>query len=91
MEEIKALSLKIDKLKSDHKAYLEFSAGCFIGIFATAIMIDYHYDPILWLVLFALIVSLITSIIIGVKKSLEKDQYSEELKQLQAIASQESV
>jgi hypothetical protein len=91
MEEINTLSFKVDKLERDHKAYIEFGAGCFIGILGTGIMIDHHYDPILWPILFILIVSLITSIVIGVKKSLEKDQYIEELRQLQTIASQEAV
>lgn len=91
MDDINTLSLKIDKLERDHKAYIEFGAGYFIGILGTGIMIDHHYDPILWLILFILIVSLVTSIIIGVKKSLEKDQYIEELRQIQKIASKEGV
>lgn len=91
MDDINTLSLKVDKLERDHKSYIEFGAGCFIGILGTGIMIDHHYDPILWLVLFILIVSLVTSIVIGVKKSLEKDQYIEELRQIQTIAAQEGV
>lgn len=89
MDDINTLSLKIDKLDRDHKAYIEFGAGSFIGIFATGMMIDHAYDPFLWLVLFVLFLSLIASFIIGVKKSLEKDQYLEELRQLQTIASSE--
>lgn len=90
MEEINTLSRKIDKLERDHKAYIEFGAGCFIGILGVGIAIDHHYDPFLWLVLFVLFVSLIASFVIGVKKSLEKDQYLEELRQLQSIPSQEA-
>ncbi|MCL4431462.1 MAG: hypothetical protein M1300_03975 [Epsilonproteobacteria bacterium] len=82
MDDINTLSLKIDKLERDHKAYIEFGAGCFIGILAIGMMIDHHYDPFLWLVLFVLFVSLVSSIVIGVKKSLEKDRYIQELKSL---------
>lgn len=91
MEEINTLSLKIDKLERDHKAYIEFGAGCFMGIFGMGIVIDHHYDPILWLILFSLIVSLVATIVIAVKKSLEKDQYMEEFRQLQTITSSEGV
>lgn len=82
MDDINTLSLKIDKLERDHKAYIEFGSGCFIGIFGIGIAIDHHYDPFLWLVLFVLFVSLVASFVIGVKKSLEKDQYVEKLKSL---------
>lgn len=87
MENIDTLSLKIDTLKRDHQSYVEFGAGCFIGLIATGIMIDYHYDPLLWLVLLALSGSLITAIVIAVKKDLEKDSYMKELAQFQAIQS----
>lgn len=90
MDDIKNLSLKIDKLESEHNEYVKFSAGCFIGIFGTGIMIDHHYDPMLWLVLLILTVSLVATIVIAVKKSLKKDQYLEELRQLQSIPSQEA-
>lgn len=88
MEDINVLQQNIDKLERDHKAYVEFVAGCFIGLIATGIMIDYHYDPLLWLVLLALTGSLITAIVIAVKKDLEKDSYMKELAQFQAIQSQ---
>lgn len=89
MEEINTLSLKIDQLERDRRVFVEFGSGCFIGIFGTGIMIDHHYYPILWLVLFALIGSLIAAIVIGVKKGLEKDQYIEDLRQLQSNSSPE--
>lgn len=88
MEDINVLQERIEKLEHDHKSYVEFGAGCFIGLIATGIMIDYHYDPLLWLVLLALSGSLITAIVIAVKKDLEKDSYVKELAQFQAIQSQ---
>lgn len=90
MDDVNTLSLKIDKLERDHKEYVEFGAGCFIGILGIGIAIDHNYDPFLWLVLFVLFVSLVSSFIIGVKKSLEKDQYVEKLRQLQCNSSQEA-
>lgn len=87
MEDIIVLQQNIDKLERNHKAYVEFGAMCFIGLIATGIMIDYHYDPLLWLVLLALSGSLITAIVIAVKKDLEKDSYVKELEIVQAIQS----
>jgi hypothetical protein len=83
MDDICILTQKINKLEADHKAYVEFGAGCFIGLIATGIMINYHYDPLLWLVLLALTGSLIAAIVITVKKDLLKDRYMKELEQFQ--------
>jgi uncharacterized membrane protein len=84
MEEINTLSLKIDKLERDHKDYVEFGAGCFLGIIVTGAMIDQYHDPYLWLVLLTLTGSLVAAIAIAVKKSLKQDQYADELRQLQS-------
>ncbi len=75
---------KIDKLERDHKDYVEFGAGCFLGIIVTGAMIDHYHDPYLWLVLLTLIGSLVTAIVIAVKKSLKQDQYADELRQLKS-------
>lgn len=83
METIESLSQKIDKLECDHKAYVEFSAGCFIGVFAVGIMIDHTHNPFLWLVLFILTLSLIVSIVIAVKQDLKQDALKLELEGLQ--------
>jgi hypothetical protein len=88
MEDINVLQQNIDKLERDHKAYVEFGAGCFMGIFATGVMIDHYHDPLLWLVLLALTGSLIAAIVITVKKDLLKDRYMKELEQFQAVHSQ---
>jgi F0F1-type ATP synthase assembly protein I len=82
MDDICILTQKINKLESDHKDYVEFGAGCFLGIFVTGTMIDHYHDPYLWLVLLALTGSLVAAIVIGVKKALEKDRYIAELKVL---------
>ena len=82
MDNICILTQKINKLESDHKDYVEFGAGCFLGIFVTGAMIDHYHDPYLWLVLLTLTGSLVAAIVIGVKKDLKKDQYIAELKAL---------
>lgn len=76
------LERKIAKLNEDHKAYIEFGAMCFIGILVTGIEIDHTHDPLLWLVLLALIGSFVAAIVIGVKKDLEKERYVSELQSL---------
>lgn len=90
MEDINTLSLKVDKLENSHKSLVDLGAFLFMGIIGTGFMIDHYYYPILWLILFVLTISLVTTIVIAVKKSLEKDQYIEELRQLQTIASPEA-
>jgi F0F1-type ATP synthase assembly protein I len=91
MEDINTLSQKIGKLENSHKSLVDLGAFILMGILATGFMIDHYYKPILWLLLFVLTISLVTTIVIAVKKDLKKDQYIEELNQLQSIASQEGV
>ncbi len=91
MEDCNTLSQKIEKLKRDRKAYIEFSAGCFIGLIGVGVAIEHKYDPFLLFLIFVLFVSLIASFVIGVKKALEQDQYELELKELQTISSQEGI
>lgn len=90
MEDVQDLQQKIQKLESDHKAYVQFGAGCFIGIFATGMMLDQTHDPILWLCLVLLIGSLIGAIVIAVRKDLEKDRYVSELQSLKTSNSSNS-
>lgn len=86
MNDICTLTQKINKLESDHKDYVEFGAGCFMGIFGTGVMIDHYHDPFLWGVLFILCGSLVAAIVIAVKKDLEKDRYVLELQELKTNA-----
>ena len=79
MEEITVLQKRIEKLERDHKAYVEFGAMCFIGIIASGMMIDHTHNYSLWFVILLLSVSLISTIVVAVKKDLEKDKYIEEL------------
>ena len=87
MENAHDLEQKIQKLESDHKAYVEFGAGCFIGIFGTGLMLDHSHDPILWLCLVLLVISLISAIVIAVRKDMEKDRYREKLQKFSSSAS----
>lgn len=82
MEPVCDLQKKIDKIERDHQDYVQFGAGCFIGIFAIGIMIDHLHEPLLWLVLLALTVSLVISIVIAVKQGLKKDKLIAELEAL---------
>jgi F0F1-type ATP synthase assembly protein I len=91
MEDISILQQNIDKLERDHKAYVEFGAGCFIGIFATGIIIDYTHNYSLWFLILLLSIALIATIVIAVKQDMQKDRYCEELEQLQTIASKEGI
>lgn len=84
MENVHDLEEKIQKLESDHKAYVEFGAGCSIGIFGTGLMLDRSHDPLLWLCLVVLVVSLITSIVIAIRKDLYKDQLVSQLQILKS-------
>lgn len=83
MDDLKVLEQKIDKLDYDHKSYVEFGSMCFIGLFASGMMIDRYHYPLLWGVVFLLFASLITTVVVGVKKDLEKDQHIQKLAQLQ--------
>lgn len=79
MEEITVLQKRIDKLERDHKAYIEFGAIGFIGILASGMIIDHTHNYSLWFVILLLSVALISTIVVAVKKDLEKDRYIEEL------------
>lgn len=79
MDEITILQQRIEKLEHDHKSYVEFGAMCFIGILASGMMIDHTHNHALWLVVLLLMVVLVTTIVIAVKRDLEKDRYIEEL------------
>lgn len=82
MEEITVLQKRIEKLERDHKAYVEFGAMCFIGIFVSGMVIDHTHNHSLWFVILVLSISLISTIVVAVKKELEKDRCSEKLAQL---------
>lgn len=79
MEEITVLEQRIKKLEHDHKSFVEFGAMCFIGILASGMMIDHTHNHALWFVVLLLTVALVTTIVITVKRDLEKDRYIEEL------------
>lgn len=79
MEEINILQQRIEKLEHDHKSYVEFGAMCFIGILASGMIIDHTHNHALWLLVLLLTVVLVTTIVIAVKRELEKDRYIEEL------------
>jgi uncharacterized protein (DUF983 family) len=79
MEEITILQQRIEKLEHDHKSFVEFGAMCFIGILASGMMIDHTHNYSLWLVVLLLTVVLVTTIVIAIKRDLEKDRYIEEL------------
>jgi hypothetical protein len=57
MDDLKVLEQKIDKLDYDHKSYVEFGSMCFIGLFASGMMIDRYHYPLLWGVVFLLFAS----------------------------------
>lgn len=88
MEEITVLEQRIEKLEHDHKSFVEFGAMCFIGILTSGMIIDHTHNYSLWFVIILLSVALISTIVVAVKKDLEKDSYVKELEQFQAIQSQ---
>lgn len=79
MEDINILQQRIEKLERDHKAYVEFGVMCFIGILASGMIIDHTHNYSLWSVILLLSITLIATIVVAVKKDLEKDRYIEEL------------
>ena len=79
MDEITVLEQRIEKLEHDHKSFVEFGAMCFIGILASSMMIDHTHNHALWFVVLLLTAALVTTIVIAVKRDLEKDRYIEEL------------
>lgn len=79
MEEITVLEQRIKKLEHEHKSFVEFGAICFIGILASGMMIDHTHNHALWLLVLLLTAVLVTTIVIAVKRDLEKDRYIEEL------------
>lgn len=79
MEDINVLQQRVEKLENDHKSYVEFGAMCFIGILASGMIIDHTHNYSLWFVILLLSVALISTIVVAVKKDLEKDRYIEEL------------
>lgn len=79
MEEITVLEERIEKLEHEHKSFVEFGAMCFIGILASGMIIDHTHNHALWFVVLSLTAVLVTTIVVAVKKDLEKDRYIEEL------------
>lgn len=82
MEDMNLLSQRIEKLKHEHKTYVKFGAMCFIGIIASGMIIDHTHTYSLWLLVLFLTVALISTIVITVKKDLQKEQYLSELQSL---------
>jgi F0F1-type ATP synthase assembly protein I len=91
MEEASVLQKQIEQLEHNHKSFVEIGAMIFIGILATGMIIDHTHNYSLWFLILLLSIALIATIVIAVKQDMQKDRYCEELGQLQAIASQESV
>jgi phosphate/sulfate permease len=91
MEEISALQKQIEQLEHNHKSFVEIGAMIFIGIFATGMIIDHTHNYSLWFLILPLSGALIATIVVAVKQDLQKDRYSDELEQLQAIASKEGI